>query len=74
MKSNKTVNLKQREIIIDTNGSNLKKISRKQYLNIYTCRPPSVKMRRKLQLVMAATQPVPSATALTSSSSNRIDH
>lgn len=42
MKSNKTVNLKQREIIIDTNGSNLKKnlqetISEYIYLQATLC-------------------------------------
>lgn len=39
-----------------------------------TCKPPSVKMRRKLKFVIAATQAVPRATTFTSSPSNLIDH
>jgi hypothetical protein len=39
-----------------------------------TCKPPSVKMRRKFELVTAATHPAPRATDFTSSPSNLIDH
>ncbi|TVU10919.1 hypothetical protein EJB05_44474, partial [Eragrostis curvula] len=48
-------------------NENLKKLDK-------TCKPPSVKMRKKFKLVTAATHPAPRATAFTSSPSNLIDH